>query len=133
MIHKVKMKYTRLAPRKAIPIARLLKGLSLDEAMARTAVNKTKAGKMLFELLKSARSNLEQTHKVAPETFRIVKCVVEQGPQIKRYWPRSRGMVHPISKKTAHLIIELENSIKLQSKIADTVSAVSSQTESRKE
>jgi large subunit ribosomal protein L22 len=133
MVHKVKLKYARLSPRKAIPIARLIKGLSLEEAMARTSVSREKASKLFFELLKSAKNNLVQNHKLEPERFVITNCAIEQGPQIKRYWARSRGMAHPITKKMAHMIIELEDLVKVKKQPAATTSAKDVTSENRKE
>jgi len=34
-------------------------------------------------------------------------AVVDEGPRLKRYWPRARGAASPILKRTCHIRIVL--------------------------
>ncbi len=99
----------RIAPSKAIPVARLLKGLPIDRALARVTFSRTKAAALIRKTLKSAVANVEHNAKLSPDDFRVEAVRVELGPAMKRYWSRSRGMARPVRKATSHLRVILTN------------------------
>ncbi|MBI2438343.1 MAG: 50S ribosomal protein L22 [Lentisphaerae bacterium] len=96
-------RFTHIAPTKALPLARLLKGLSVAEALAATAFSRQKAGFLIGKVLKSAIANAENNAKQSAEEFRVERVVVEQGPTMRRFWSRSRGMARPVIRRTSHI------------------------------
>jgi large subunit ribosomal protein L22 len=106
---KASLKFARVSPTKAMPFARLLKGLSVADALKATAFDRRKVAGLIGKLLKSAIANIENNNKESAEKFRVEQVVIEQGPTRKGYWSRSRGMARPITKRTSHLRIVLVN------------------------
>jgi large subunit ribosomal protein L22 len=102
-------RFARIAPTKARPLARLLKGLSVADALRATAFSRQKAAFLIGKVLKSAIANAENNAKPSAEDFRVEQVIVEQGPMMRRHWSRSRGMVRPVTKRTSHIRIVLVN------------------------
>lgn len=99
-------RFVRISPSKVRPLARLLPGLALDQALAATGFSPRKGAWLIGKLLKSMAANLAD-RKLNGDDFRVEKVMVEQGPVLKRYWARSRGMARPVKKRTSHIKIVL--------------------------
>ncbi len=100
-------KFVKLSPTKAIPFARLLKGLSVPEALKVTRFSGKKAASLIDKTLKSAVANVENNAKLSADDFHVESVVVETGPVMRRYWHRSKGMARPIMKRTSHIRVVL--------------------------
>ncbi len=53
-------------------------------------------------------ANAEQKKVADPESMKIVKAVVGQGPTMKRMMPRAMGRADVIKKRTSHIKLLLE-------------------------
>ena len=53
--------------------------------------------------------NAENNAGLAAEKLYVKEAVIEEGPVMKRWWPRARGMVSPIRKRTSHIRITLSD------------------------
>jgi len=104
---EAKTKYARIAPRKARDLARAITGRSVAGALELIEVSERKAAALIGKTLKSAIANAENNHKISADTLRVKSAVVDPGPSLKRFWPRSRGMASPIQKRTSHVWIVL--------------------------
>ncbi|MBN1676490.1 MAG: 50S ribosomal protein L22 [Kiritimatiellae bacterium] len=100
-------KYARVAPRKAVALARCLRNLPVGEALRLVEFQKQKAALLIGKTLKSAVANAENNANLSAETLRVKEAVIEAGPTMRRYWARARGMVSPIQRKTSHIRITL--------------------------
>ncbi|MDO9540714.1 MAG: 50S ribosomal protein L22 [Kiritimatiellia bacterium] len=101
-------KFVRVTPSKVRPLARLLRGKSLKEALVAAGFNNQKGAFFIAKLLKSMAANLAG-NELSGNDFYIEKIAIEQGPTSKRFWPRSRGMARPITKRTSHIRIVLSD------------------------
>jgi len=99
-------RFIRISPSKVRPFARRLSGLSLEQAMTAARFSPQKGAFYIGKLLKSMAANLA-AGKLNGEDFFVSKVAVEKGPVLKRFWPRSRGMVSPVLKRMSHLKIVL--------------------------
>ncbi len=104
---EVSTRFARIAPSKAIPVARRLSGLTVADALRTTAFGRQKACGLIVKLLKSAIANIEHNHKLSADAFRVEQVLVEQGPMLRRHWARSRGMARPVAKRTSHIRVIL--------------------------
>jgi large subunit ribosomal protein L22 len=104
---QAKARFVRLSPSKARDLARAIQGRPLPEALRIVQLSERKAAFWLNKTLKSAIANAENNAKLSAEKLYVGKAVVEKGPTMRRFWPRSRGMVSPIEKKTSHVKIVL--------------------------
>ena len=104
---KAKSKYVRLAPRKARDLARKLRGLPVDKALMLTEFSKRKAGTLIHKTLSSAGANAENNARLDAEKLWVKEAVIEEGSALKRFWPRARGMVSHIRRRTSHICVTL--------------------------
>jgi len=102
-------KYARISPSKARPLARKFRGLSVEKALDLAAFSPKKAAVLIEKTLKSAVANTENNNKLSAVDFRVENVLIEEGPGMKRYWPRARGMASPIKKRTSHIKVVLSN------------------------
>jgi len=100
-------KYVKMSPTKARDLARKIQGLSVFDALRITEFNERKAAFQLGKTLKSAIANAANNAKADTDTLRIKEATIHDGPRAKRFWPRARGMVSPILRRTCHIKIIL--------------------------
>lgn len=103
----VNQKYLRTSVRKLVGINRIITGMNAKEAMEKLNFTSGKAGRIFVKLLKSALANAKNNNKLDPNSLVIKKINVLKGPAFKRWQPVSRGMAHPIRKRTTHVRIVL--------------------------
>ena len=97
----------RMSPSKARDFARAIQGKPVDEALRMTAMSERKAAFQIGKTLKSAIANAENNADLDVDDLVVKQAVIDEGPRMKRYWPRARGMVRHIVKKTYHIKIVL--------------------------
>ncbi len=100
-------KYVRMSPSKSRDMARRMRGIPVSEALQMTAVSERKAGFYLGKTLKSAIANAENNADLDVEDLRVKEALIDEGPRMRRFWPRARGMVSRIEKKMCHVKIVL--------------------------
>ena len=101
------MKFARMSAGKGRQLAAMIQGLPVNEALKLTCFKGRKSAVLIGKTLKSAIANAENNAKLAVETLRVKHAVVNEGPRLKRFWPRARGSVSPILKRTCHVRIVL--------------------------
>ena len=104
---KAVSKYVRLAPTKVRDLTRAITGKSVGEALRVVELNKRKGALALGKTLKSAIANAENNAELSADKLYVAQAVVENGPTIPRYWPRSRGSASPVRKKMSHIRVTL--------------------------
>ncbi len=110
-----KLRYLRIAPRKVRLVADLVRGKSVEEATHILNFTRKKAARPLFKLLNSAVANASHNFQLKKENLYISKLVVDEGPKLKRWRPRARGVTYEIQKKTSHITLvlsEAKNKVK---------------------
>jgi large subunit ribosomal protein L22 len=100
-------RFVRLTPSKARDLARAMRGKSVPDALRVVEFSDRRAAFYLRKTLKSAIANAENNAKLSAEKLVVKQAVIEEGPRLKRFWPRSRGMVSPIQRRTSHVRIVL--------------------------
>lgn len=96
------------SPRKLRLVAKSLYGLNSLKAMALLTQFDQKAAKQIKEVLGQAIANAKNNFHLAEKDLKIKKIEVNGGPIYKRFQPVSKGMAHPIAKRSSHLIVVLE-------------------------
>jgi large subunit ribosomal protein L22 len=104
---KAVSKYVRIAPRKAHNMARAIQGLSVGDAIKTVQFSERKAARELAKTLRSAVANAENNAKLSADDLKVKEATINEGPAMKRFWPRSRGMVSKIRKRTSHVTVVL--------------------------
>jgi large subunit ribosomal protein L22 len=102
-----KLNYLRMTPRKVRAVGDLIKGLPVSEAEAQLLAMRRRAATPILKLLRSAVHNLKNNKRLNEEKFYVESFRVDQGPMLKRFLPRARGMATPIQKKMSHITLVL--------------------------
>ena len=100
-------KFVRLPPRKAFDLVRGMRGLRVADALNLTAFSPRKAAFEIGKTLKSAIANAENNAKLSVDELQVKEIVIEEGPRLKRFWPRARGSAGPVLKRTCHIRVVL--------------------------
>ncbi len=98
-------KYLRIAPMKARQVVRLIQGKPALEALSTVELIPRKAARMVAKTLKSAIANAENNERggADPATLVVKEAVVQEGPTMRRFRPKARGMAGRIRKRTSHI------------------------------
>ena len=105
---RARLRFVRIAPRKARLVADLIRGKGSEEALNILTFTRKAAAKILVKLLKSAIANATQKKTVDIDRLYIKKIAVDQGPTMKRFQPRALGRATTIRKRTSHITIVLD-------------------------
>ncbi len=97
------LKYVRVSPNKARLIAREIKGMNAELALASLEFMPNKAAGIISKVIASAVANGDYE----PEEVIITSCRVEKATVMKRWRPRARGTASRILKPTAHILVEV--------------------------
>ena len=101
------LKYVRISSRKVKIVIDLIRGKSVDEALAIVKYTPKAASEIIEKLLKSAIANAENNHNMAHEKLYVAEVYANQGPTLKRIRPAAKGSAVRIRKRTSHITIVL--------------------------
>ncbi|MBP7830069.1 MAG: 50S ribosomal protein L22 [Kiritimatiellae bacterium] len=102
-----KTRYARISASKAADLARAVRGQPVDRAVRTLAGSQRKGAVLMLKTLKAAIANAQNNAKLDATKLFVRDAAVEQGPAMKRFWPRSRGMVSPVLRRMSHIRIVL--------------------------
>lgn len=103
------VRYARVTPRKARRVVDLIRGRKAGDALVSLRFMPYRAARDVEKLLKSAMSNAQQKNVTDPESLKIQKAFVDQGPTMKRMMPRAMGRANVIKKRTSHITLYLSD------------------------
>ena len=104
---KAILRRIRISPKKANLVAGLIRGKTVNDALATLKFTPKKGAKILYKVVHSAAYNAKNNFKQSVDDLVITKILVTKGPTYKRSLPISRGRVHPIRKRTSHITVEV--------------------------
>jgi len=105
---EVHLRYLRITPRKVRLVADLIRGKDVKEAKNILTFCRKKAALPLLKLLNSAIANAKHNFKIEENNLFISEIFVNEGPKLKRIFPRARGRADIIQKKMSHISVFLE-------------------------
>ena len=98
-------KYVRISPYKVRVVLDLVRGKSVNEAVA-ILENTSKAGaEPIKKVVLSAAANAEHNLGMNVADLKIAECYADMGPTLKRMQPMSHGRGFRILKRTSHITI----------------------------
>lgn len=101
------LRSTRLAPKKANLMAKMVRGLSVPDAMELLRNTSKKSARLFEGVLRSAIANAQHNYKQDPQTMVLKIVMVNKGMYYRRGTPMARGRVRPLQKFLCHITIEL--------------------------
>jgi len=96
-------KYVRISPLKVNFICKEIRGKQVDEALTILKFTPKKGARELEKVLNSAIANAENNFNLDRDSLYVMEAYANDGPQLKRWRPRARGMAYPILKRTSHI------------------------------
>jgi large subunit ribosomal protein L22 len=112
MQSKAYLRYLRIAPRKVRLVADLIRGKSVEEAQTILRFANKGGTTPLLKLLNSAVASGLHNFQLDAANLYIAKILVDEGPKLKRVYPRARGRADQIQKKTSHITLVLDERVK---------------------
>lgn len=101
-------KYLRISPYKARPVIELIRGKDVQEALNILEFTPKKAARLIKKVLESAIANAEHNYNMDPDRLYVKRAYVDEGPRLKRIWPRAWGRASRILKRTSHITVVVE-------------------------
>lgn len=102
------LKHIRLSSRKMRLVAPIVKGRPVSEALTTLRFTTKKAAHPLMQAIKTASADAVHNFKLSEDKLVVKDIEVSDGPTLKRYRPRSRGMAHPVLHRTTSIKVTLE-------------------------
>ena len=100
-------KYVRMSPIKLKPVATLVRGKDLEEALNILKFTPGRGSELIEKVVKSAAANAENNHSMNPDNLYIAEVFANKGPTMKRWRAGSKGRAFPILKRTSHIGVTL--------------------------
>ena len=95
----------RMAPRKARPVADLIRGKQVEAALTLLGFSQKKAARVFRKTLQAAIANATDLQNVDPDALYVKKATVDGGATFRRFRPRAHGRATPIRQRTSHFTI----------------------------
>ena len=86
----------------------LIRGRDVDDALSLLRFAKQRSSEMIEKVIRSAVANANESEVPPRETLYVSKAWVDPGPIIKRFQPKDRGKAYSIKKRTAHLVVTVD-------------------------
>jgi large subunit ribosomal protein L22 len=105
-------KYLPSSPSKVRPVADLVRSRSYVDAMAILDALPQKGAILIKRVVQSAAANaMNQNKKLDEEQLVIAQLYVDDGPRLKRVWPRSHGRRDILLKRQCHITVVLDEKV----------------------
>jgi large subunit ribosomal protein L22 len=108
MPYEASHRYARIGARKVRPLADLIRGKYVDEALEILKYMPHRGARMLEKVLHSALGNAEDRRATDVQSLVVVDARVDEGPMFKRVRPRARGMAFMVKRRMSHIRIAIE-------------------------
>jgi large subunit ribosomal protein L22 len=107
MFYKAKHRYSDVAPRKMRPLAQLIRGKNVDEAIEQLKFLPNRGARMIEAVVKSAIGNAEDQGCRNLDELVVTEVRIDGGPMFKRIQPRARGTAFQIKRRLSHIVVTL--------------------------
>ncbi len=116
----------RTSAQKAGLVCNLIRGKSVNQAVATLQFTPKTIARELAKVLRSAVANIQQIDGFGGDVERLYvsACYANQGQSMKRVRPAPMGRAYRVVKRTAHLTVKIsERPLKIAAVRADTAAA----------
>ena len=104
---KAVAKYVRMSPIKLKPIADMVRGKDLNEALTILKFTPGKGAELMEKVVKSAAANAENNLDLDPDNLYVAEIYANQGPTMKRWRAGAQGRASMILKRSSHIGVTL--------------------------
>jgi large subunit ribosomal protein L22 len=102
-------KGVRTSAQKAGLVCELIRGKSVNQALATLQFTRKTIAREIAKVLRSAVANLQQQDGFSGDVERLYvsACYANQGPSLKRVRPAPMGRAYRVVKRSAHLTVRI--------------------------
>ncbi len=101
-------KYVRMSPTKLAPVADMVRGKDLEEALTILKFTPGKSATLVEKVVQSAAANAENNHEMNVDNLYVAEIAVNQGPTMKRWRAGAQGRASVILKRSSHIGVVLK-------------------------
>ncbi|MBR5756737.1 MAG: 50S ribosomal protein L22 [Firmicutes bacterium] len=101
-------KYVRMSPTKLAPVADMVRGKNLEEALTILKFTPGKSATLVEKVVQSAAANAENNHEMNVDNLYVAEIAVNQGPTMKRWRAGAQGRASVILKRSSHIEVVLK-------------------------
>jgi large subunit ribosomal protein L22 len=101
-------KYVRISSRKVQIVVDLIRGKSVDDAVAILQFTPKAGAPVVLKVLNSAIANAVNNSELDRKSLYVAEVYANPGPTLKRFVARSRGSASPMLKRTSHISVVLD-------------------------
>ena len=105
---KATARYVLISPYKARLVIDTIRGKKVDDALNILNSLPKKGARIIKKILLSAIANAENNYGMDPDKLYVVRAYVDEGPRLKRIWPRGWGRASRILRRMSHITVEVE-------------------------
>lgn len=98
-------KTVRVTPRKARLALDMVRGKSVEEALAILEFTPNKSAKAVYKVVKTAAADATHNFQLNENDLYIKACYADEGIVMKRFMPRAKGSASGIMKRTSHITV----------------------------
>ena len=99
-------KYVRMSPIKLKPVADLVRGKDVNEALTILKFTPGKGAEIVEKVVQSALANAD-VKEMDTDNLYVAEVYANQGPTMKRWRPGSQGRASIILKRSSHVGVTL--------------------------
>jgi large subunit ribosomal protein L22 len=103
-------RWIRITPRKMRLVADVVRGKTVNEAIALLKFMPRAGARPTLKAIQSAVANIvnrDDAHDVNPDSLLIKAIFVDEGPTFRRFLPRAMGRATPLLKRSSHLTVDV--------------------------
>ncbi|NLV79309.1 MAG: 50S ribosomal protein L22 [Rhodococcus sp.] len=102
-------RHVRVTPMKARRVVDIVRGKSVEDALAILKFAPQAAAEPVAKVIASAAANAQNNLNLDPSTLVITTAYVDEGATLKRFQPRAQGRAFRIRKRSSHITVIVES------------------------
>ncbi|PTR31424.1 large subunit ribosomal protein L22 [Rhodococcus sp. OK519] len=106
---KAVARHVRVTPMKARRVVDIVRGKSVDDALAILKFAPQAAAEPVAKVIASAAANAQNNLNLDPSTLVVATAFVDEGATLKRFQPRAQGRAFRIRKRSSHITVIVES------------------------
>ncbi len=107
--YRASAKFLMISPTKVRPVANLVRNKSYGDAVAILEAMPQKGSRLILKVLDSAVANaMHLNRRIDEENLVITELQINEGPRLKRVWPRSHGRRDILLKRMSHITVVVD-------------------------
>lgn len=106
---KAVTRLVRISPLKVRLVMDVVRGMPVEKALSTLDYMPQKAAREVARTIKSAAANAEHNFDLDRDALVVKRIYADQGPVLKRFMPRARGMANQIRKPTTHITVVVDD------------------------